>query len=53
MALEPRQGTAARRYRVRGPGWVLIRPDQVVAARGSLKDLERLETYLAKVLSKT
>ena len=53
MALDPRQGTAARRYRVRGPGWVLIRPDQVVAARGSLKDLTRLETYLARVLAKT
>jgi 2-polyprenyl-6-methoxyphenol hydroxylase-like FAD-dependent oxidoreductase len=42
-------GEARRRYRVDGPGWVLIRPDQVVAARGSGADTATLERYLARV----
>ena len=38
------------RYRMRGPGWVLIRPDQVVAARGEGADLTRLNRYLDRVV---
>jgi hypothetical protein len=36
---------------MRAPGWVLIRPDQVVAARGGLGDFASLEQYLACVVS--
>jgi 2-polyprenyl-6-methoxyphenol hydroxylase-like FAD-dependent oxidoreductase len=32
------------------PGWVLIRPDQVVAARGGAGDLAQLANYLERVL---
>lgn len=39
-------GAVRARYRQRGPGWVLVRPDQVVAARGDGADLARLERYL-------
>jgi 2-polyprenyl-6-methoxyphenol hydroxylase-like FAD-dependent oxidoreductase len=39
-----------KRYQMRAPGWVLIRPDQVVAARGAGTDLARLTTYLDRVL---
>ncbi len=39
-----------QRYQMRAPGWVLIRPDQVVAARGGGAELERLTTYLDRVL---
>lgn len=38
------------RYFQRGPGWVLIRPDQVVAARGDGSDLTMLNRYLDRVL---
>jgi 2-polyprenyl-6-methoxyphenol hydroxylase-like FAD-dependent oxidoreductase len=38
------------RYHVRGPGWVLIRPDQVVAARGEGADLTALNRYLGHVV---
>lgn len=38
------------RYRMRGPGWVLIRPDQVVAARGEGADLTTLNRYLDRVV---
>jgi 2-polyprenyl-6-methoxyphenol hydroxylase-like FAD-dependent oxidoreductase len=42
--------SARTRYRLRGPGWVLIRPDQMVAARGDGADLTALQTYLDRVV---
>jgi hypothetical protein len=44
------QGKARERYRLRGPGWVLIRPDQVVAARGEGSDLTVLNKYLDRAV---
>lgn len=44
-------GDARRRYGFNGEGWVLIRPDQVVAVRGEPGDLASLEHYLQIVLS--
>jgi hypothetical protein len=41
---------ARERYRLRGPGWALIRPDQVVAARGEGTDWTVLNTYLDRVV---
>lgn len=41
---------AAARYRMQGSGWVLIRPDQVIAARGEATNLDRLSAYVARVL---
>lgn len=38
------------RYRQRVPGWLLVRPDQVIAARGAAADLAPLVAYLARVL---
>ena len=38
------------RYRLNGPGWVLVRPDHVVAARGVGSDFSALHTYAAQVL---
>jgi 2-polyprenyl-6-methoxyphenol hydroxylase-like FAD-dependent oxidoreductase len=38
------------RYHLRGPGWVLVRPDQVVAARGDGGDLALLSHYVDRVL---
>ena len=35
---------------MRDPGWVLVRPDQVVAARGAGTDFSALHTYAAHVL---
>jgi 2-polyprenyl-6-methoxyphenol hydroxylase-like FAD-dependent oxidoreductase len=43
-------GAAARRYGIARPGWVLIRPDQVIAARGPAEDTRLLETYAQHVL---
>ena len=43
-------GKARSRYRLNGPGWVLVRPDQVVAARGVGADLAALDAYTAHVL---
>lgn len=40
---------ARERYLLRGPGWVLVRPDQVIAARGTATDLTVLENYLNHV----
>ena len=37
--------TARKRYRVPGDGWVLVRPDQYVAARAHSFDDALLETY--------
>lgn len=44
-------GDARRRYGFNGEGWILIRPDQVVAVRGQLAELALLERYLKKVIS--
>ncbi len=41
---------AAARYRMNGPGWVLIRPDHVIAARGDDSGLDRLANYVRRVL---
>jgi 2-polyprenyl-6-methoxyphenol hydroxylase-like FAD-dependent oxidoreductase len=46
----PATGAAASRYGMARPGWVLIRPDQIVAARGSADELLMLETYAQHVL---
>lgn len=46
---DPKKQVRAR-YRQRGPGWVVIRPDQVVAARGDGADLTALNSYLDRVL---
>jgi hypothetical protein len=35
--------------RMRNPGWVLVRPDQVVAARGAGTDFSALLVYAAQV----
>lgn len=43
-------GAARTRYHAPSPGWVLVRPDQVVAARGGAQDLPRLANYLDRVL---
>jgi len=44
------QGEVRERYRMRSPGWVLVRPDQVVAARGAGTDFSALDVYAAQVL---
>jgi F420-dependent methylenetetrahydromethanopterin dehydrogenase len=41
---------AAQRYHLDGSGWVLIRPDQVVAARGESSDTTALSRYVDRVL---
>lgn len=43
-------GQVRDRYHIGVPGWVLVRPDQVVAARGGARDLARLANYLDHVL---
>jgi hypothetical protein len=51
LRLDGQGGRQARqRYRLNGPGWVLIRPDQVVAARGAGHDLGALRPYIERVL---
>ncbi len=53
LRLDPRadpERKARERYRLRAPGWVLIRPDQVVAARGEGTDLSVLNKYLDRVV---
>jgi hypothetical protein len=35
---------------MRNPGWVLVRPDQVVAARGAGADFSALDVYAAQIL---
>lgn len=49
---DPR-GAVRARYGQRGPGWVLVRPDQVVAARGNGEDLAGLARYLDRVVRET
>ncbi|MQT13870.1 FAD-dependent monooxygenase [Segnochrobactrum spirostomi] len=44
-------GTVARRYEMARGGWVLVRPDQVVAARGASLDAPDLARYLGRVVS--
>ena len=41
---------SARTLSVHGPGWVLVRPDQVVATRGIGTDFSALHSYAAEVL---
>ena len=43
-------GAARARFHVDGAAWVLVRPDQVVAARGGAGDIARLVDYLARVV---
>jgi hypothetical protein len=43
-------GQVRTRYRLNGPGWVLVRPDQVVAARGVGADFSALRAYADEVL---
>jgi len=53
LRLDPRSDAGQKireRYRLRGPGWVLVRPDQVVAMRGDGDDLSALKPYLAQVV---
>ncbi|WP_422928040.1 FAD-dependent monooxygenase [Singulisphaera sp. PoT] len=43
-------GHVRKRYGIENPGWILVRPDQVIAARGEADDTARLEAYVARVL---
>ena len=43
---------AARRYRAEGGGWVPVRPDRVIAARGAAGDWARLGAYAGEVLAR-
>jgi len=43
-------GAAATRYGVAGDGWVLVRPDQVVAARGGADEDRAFAAYAGRVL---
>lgn len=43
-------GALRRRYHIENTGWVLIRPDQVVAARGNGTDLAPARPYLDHIL---
>jgi 2-polyprenyl-6-methoxyphenol hydroxylase-like FAD-dependent oxidoreductase len=55
VRLDPRTdpgGAARERYRMDGPGFVLVRPDQVVAVRGRAGDLGALANYLDPVLGR-
>ncbi len=36
---------AAERYGFSGPGWVLVRPDQFIAARGGSADVAGFAAY--------
>lgn len=38
------------RYRMGKPGWVLVRPDHVIAARGTWDDLSPLANYVSHVI---
>jgi 2-polyprenyl-6-methoxyphenol hydroxylase-like FAD-dependent oxidoreductase len=50
IAADP-QGDARNRYGFDAAGWVLIRPDQVIAARGPEHDVTVLERYIQKVIA--
>jgi 2-polyprenyl-6-methoxyphenol hydroxylase-like FAD-dependent oxidoreductase len=43
-------GTAAARYGVLNGGWVLVRPDQVVAARGGVGEVRGFVAYAGRAL---
>ena len=43
-------GKARNRYHAQPGSWVLVRPDQVVAARGGAGDLAALANYLDRVI---
>ena len=43
-------GAVCTRYRLTGPGWGLVRPDQLVAARGVGADFAALHAYAARIL---
>ena len=43
-------GSAAARYGVTGDGWVLVRPDQFVAARGGMDETRAFAAYAGRVL---
>ena len=45
-------GRAHSRYGTRQPSWYLIRPDQYVAARGTLKELDPLQSYIRRTLTR-
>ena len=38
-----------QRYRVRTPTWILVRPDQYIAARGGIGDVKHLKQYFREV----
>jgi hypothetical protein len=46
-------GVAARRLGLRGSGWLLVRPDGHVAARGAGTDLSAAERYLSRSLRRS
>ena len=48
----PDDAGAARRYHAEGGFWVLVRPDQVIAARGTAGDFSGLEVYGGEVLAR-
>jgi 2-polyprenyl-6-methoxyphenol hydroxylase-like FAD-dependent oxidoreductase len=43
-------GKVRKRYRLDGPGWVLVRPDQIVAARGVGSNFDALRAYVGEVM---
>ena len=43
-------GRAHSRYGTRAASWYLIRPDQYVAARGALEDIDSLRSYIRQTL---
>ncbi len=43
-------GQVHARYEIDAPGWILIRPDQVIAARGPAADTAMLERYIRRVI---
>ena len=45
-------GRAHLRYGTRQPSWYLIRPDLYVAARGTLEELDPLQSYIHRTLSR-
>jgi hypothetical protein len=45
-------GRAHSRYGIRQPSWYLIRPDQYVAARGTLEELDPLQSYVRRTLTR-
>lgn len=42
--------TVRERYHMSGSGWVLVRPDHVIAARGTADDLNPLAIYVDRVI---